>query len=404
VICCACAVYLYTHSPTSFLYQYQSWKRKIIEEGSITNYKRPKSESIATSKENVHPNVGPENHTEFQKKEEVGPGRDEEEEELDVGSMKVAELRKYLRDRQLDDQGLKKMLQVRLQRDIDEKRLKEAPQKPIASDEAVEEEPISSEEVVDSDVEEVAREFVDNEEDDVNMSESQNVEESKDGSVGDIGRASNASGDVSMTEATSSDHDFMESNKIKENEVAEEEPEPDVEDLDEVQIIENVPEVVHDKPTKSPKKTLGKKLLKATSNLFSPSKNKKSPKKAAKKLESAMRQERNVNSNLIDQVLEETVAMSKTFPAPSESAQTKLGSIAYNKSTVEIAGETNPLASTVQHNSTIESKEPPPMSAPVVPTKIAGKPFSSSTAQAKKREMDEARKARLEKIRNKVSD
>jgi hypothetical protein len=53
--------------------------------------------------------------------------------------------------------------------------------------------------------------------------------------------------------------------------------------------------------------------------------------------------------------------------------------------------------------SSFEPKEPQPMLTPAVPTKNAGKTFSSSTAQTKKREIDEARKARLEKIRNKVS-
>ena len=42
------------------------------------------------------------------------------------------------------------------------------------------------------------------------------------------------------------------------------------------------------------------------------------------------------------------------------------------------------------------------MSTPALQMKKAGAPLSSSVAKAKKKQMDEARKARLEKIRSKV--
>ncbi len=377
----------------------------------------------------MHPNViGAAESDEPKKEPPISPQNDDEKDdlELDVSSMKVVELKKHLRERQLDDQGLKKTLQMRLQKYIDEQKLKEEnglehvssndEEVESVNDEAIEEEKSALSE----EVEEVVREDDGIDKADVEMNDIENVHDSKNDSN------FNAICDVSMAEEPS---DKMATEPTK---VAEEEPEPDVGDLEDDEVFDDsdnvepmmvVPETSQEKPTKSPKRNLGKKILKATTKIFSPNRAKKSPKKAAKKLESAKREEcgPSAHSDLIDEVLEEAVGVSKMAVAQptSENEQhaqtvvTKGESPTMNHEETkdnlgELRSTTSTAASSViqsldKHDSdTVEPKEPPPISTPSVPPKFI-KPFSSSTAQAKKKEMDEARKARLEKIRNKVS-
>jgi hypothetical protein len=120
----------------------ESWKRKIIETGSITNYKKSKVD-VYVCEENIDPNVVPLVQKNSIKKQALSPvvtsaapvaetqaestieaatnNGPSQVKGLNVDSMKVSELREELRLRNLDDRGKKKMLQERLQQDIDQR-------------------------------------------------------------------------------------------------------------------------------------------------------------------------------------------------------------------------------------------------------------------------------------------
>lgn len=410
----------------------ESWKRKIIEVGSITDYKRAKiengtSKQSTESKENVHPNLNSVIDLESQK-ENSYPVKDEDEEELDVNSMKVAELRKHLKKRMLDDQGLKKTLQLRLQKYLDDE--KEQKQRAVttvdpehgeAADNIVKvEQIVPDDQAISDDVDKASYESVHNEETDLEMTEPTSSEKNIEHTNSSPDMSCETSDDISMSVDTSSVQNSMESEKmeeIKEDEEPEpdvesekmeeieedEEPEPDVGDIDEIQAIDDAPKISCGKTAKSPKKKLGKKFLKATSKLFSPNKTNKSPKKKMKIVEDRQEAEDNKVSQVVDQALK--------VPDEENRADQRLDVMVEKESITDLNDSKNNMiekarttVSTVasMDESSFEPKEPQPMLTPAVPTKNAGKTFSSSTAQTKKREIDEARKARLEKIRNKV--
>ena len=409
--------------------------------------------------------------------------------------MKKEELRQHLRDRNLDDQGLKKTLQLRLQAYIDEqKREQNCNQKqPIPGSSATGIEEVDDVQVdgataavaeapgadadVDADV-------------DVEMSEFSATNTSMEDGNKDVSMTDDPSASVSHEEQEQEGVDTnigIEKNYHQEpGQELESEPEPDVSefelqpDAEHVNELESESMVVSDSgstKSKSPKKNIGKKILKATSKIFSPNKSKKAQKKEMKKMEhlkdsgvdhegeynhkhSSMQQDSvpvpvpvPVSVAGITQVVAvndmngaasinidcptSTSANNAVQPEPNskmdemvrkdnsdgegegdktvmemsmEESADKLGELrADSSSTASTARSTGSdhSNSKVKQMSQQQQQQQahsslPVVSTPAMPTKIAGKVFSSSTAQAKKREMDEARKARMEKIRNKV--
>ena len=403
--------------------------------------------------------------------------------------MKKEELRQHLRDRNLDDQGLKKALQLRLQAYLDEqKREQNYNQKqPIPGSSATGIDEVEDVQV-DGATAAVAEADVDADVD-VEMSEFSATNTSMEDGNKDVSMTEDPSVSVSHEE----DEEGVDTNiGIEKNyhqepgQELESEPEPDVSDFElqpdaeHVHDLESESMVVSESgstKSKSPKKkNIGKKILKATSKIFSPNKSKKAQKKEMKKMEnlkdsgvdhegkynhkhSSMQQNLapvpvSVSVTGITQVMAvndmngaasinsdcptNTSANNAVQPEPNskmddmvrkdnsdgegegdksvmemsmEESADKLGELrADSSSTASTARSTGSDHSNLkvkqmsQHQQQQQQAHSalPVVSTPAMPTKIAGKVFSSSTAQAKKREMDEARKARMEKIRNKV--
>ena len=400
--------------------------------------------------------------------------------------MKKEELRQHLRDRNLDDQGLKKALQLRLQAYLDEqKREQNYNQKqPIPGSSAT---GIDEVEDVQVDGATVAVAEADVDADvDVEMSEFSATNTSMEDGNKDVSMTEDPSVSVSHEEDEEEGVDTnigTEKNYHQEpGQELESEPEPDVSefelqpDAEHVHDLESESMVVSESgstKSKSPKKkNIGKKILKATSKIFSPNKSKKAQKKEMKKMEnlkdsgvdhegkynhkhSSMQQDSvpvsvsvtgttqvvavndmNGAASINSDCPTSTSANNAVQPEPNskmddmvrkdnsegegdksvmemsmEESADKLGELrADSSSTASTARSTGSDHSNLkvkqmsQHQQQQQQAHSalPVVSTPAMPTKIAGKVFSSSTAQAKKREMDEARKARMEKIRNKV--
>ena len=400
--------------------------------------------------------------------------------------MKKEELRQHLRDRNLDDQGLKKALQLRLQAYLDEqKREQNYNQKqPIPGSSATGIDEVEDVQV-DGATAAVAEADVDADVD-VEMSEFSATNTSMEDGNKDVSMTEDPSVSVSHEE----DEEGVDTNiGIEKNyhqepgQELESEPEPDVSDFELQPDAEHVHELESESmvvsessstKSKSSKKNIGKKILKATSKIFSPNKSKKAQKKEMKKMEnlkdsgvdhegkynhkhSSMQQDSvpvsvsvtgttqvvavndmNGAASINSDCPTNTSANNAVQPEPNskmddmvrkdnsdgegegdksvmemsmEESADKLGELrADSSSTASTARSTGSDHSNLkvkqmsQHQQQQQQAHSalPVVSTPAMPTKIAGKVFSSSTAQAKKREMDEARKARMEKIRNKV--
>lgn len=381
----------------------QSWKRKIIETGSITNYKKSKVD-FYVCEENIDPNVVPIVQEKPNKKQTLtapvaepvtetaleattknGPSQVEK---VDVDSMKVSVLREELRLRNLDDRGKKKMLQERLQQDIDERsghEIKKSKKEKFADEK-------------ESDVQEEVIEPVT--EDDVEMIESTNAnhvaepepttnEETNEPEPiveEDFGNeAAVPSKDESM-ESTTQDIKEVE-NTTESVSMFEEVP---VEQMDD-EPMEPAPkpEVTEQLPTKS-KVPIGKKIK----NLFSPGKLKKSAmKQAAVAKESAPIAQNIDNSEMSLPSKDDDLA---TAVRVTESLKNESTDSSNDKRT----DSSSTFSSLLSHTSDAKPEEPqqPPMTTPAVPTKTAGKMFLSSIKMKTKEE----RSARLKEMRDKI--
>jgi len=332
--------------------------------------------------------------------------------ELDVNTMKVSELRKQLQERQLDYQGLKRTLQLRLQTALDEEqRLKQVPAEDRTSDDAVDDVEMN-ESIEEEEVFEETNDFV--------IEEKEVFEETND-FVLDYTAIENddcaaADDDASMADVAEADRNSIEFVGV----VHAPAPMPHAAEVNnETRPVETAPEFSDVAPTKSPKKkTFGRKLLKATTKLFSPTKCKNSPVKEKENVTDAPMDDVTVQNatSMVDDVQSEG---ERNSSAASDlrsvmSDQSKTGSMACDVPIEEISkvsldgtnefrsDSSSTAQSLVSSSSNNESKQQNVLATPAVPIKMAGKIFSSSTAQAKKKQMDEARKERLEKIRNKV--
>lgn len=385
----------------------QSWKRKIIETGSITNYKKSKVD-VYVCEENIDPNVVPLVQENSIKKQALSPvvtsaapvaetqaestietatnNGPSQVKGLNVDSMKVSELREELRLRNLDDRGKKKMLQERLQQDIDQRSGHET--------KVDKEKEFAEEKESESNVQEEVTEPVT--EDDVEMIEStdaNDVAEPKPTSnqetnepepivEEDVGDEAVPSKDVSMESA----QDIKEAENAKEPvSMFEEVP---VEQMDEEPMDPAPePEVTEQLPTKS-KVPIGKKIK----NLFSPGKLKKSAMKQAAANESA----------LIAQTVEN---LEISHPSKLDNSATAVRVTASLKkestdsSDDKRTDSSSTFSSLLSHTSDAKPEEhQQPITTPAVPTKTAGKMFLSSIKMKTKEE----RSARLKEMRDKI--
>jgi len=393
----------------------QSWKRKIIETGSITNYKKSKVDIICGHEENIDPNVVPlveekpiqkqtlsplvavadtetetvsettiEAETATQAETNNGPSQVEE---LHVDSMKVSELRGELRLRNLDDRGKKKMLQERLQQDIDERKGHDTKED--------KEQEVAEEKESESNAQEEGTEpFT---EDDVEMIESTNAndvvepeptsnEETNEPEPvveEDFGDEDLPSKDVSM-ESTNQGVKEVENTRESVS-MFEEVP---VEQMDE-EPMDPVPEpeVTEQLPKKS-KVPIGKKIK----NLFSPGKLKKSAMQQAVAYESAPIAQNMENSEMRLQSKHDNLA---TAARVTESLKNESTDSSNEKRT----DSSSTASSLLSHTSDAKAEDhQQSISTPAVPTKTAGKMFLSSIKMKTKEE----RSARLKEMRDKI--
>lgn len=337
----------------------------------MKKYKQIEKDRKQLDKENIHSNVEPVPNTVNSISKNMNKPIVEEEEqedldkEIDVASLKVSELRLHLKERGLDQFGLKKDLQKRLQDAIDEEK------------------------------EEILNEDSPNEKYDDGVS---NVEVS----------------DTRMSLKSAKESSDNESNGKKF--VINEEALPDVDDgsvesivesdveslNDDEPVTEEQPSVVDSVPSQT-NKGLGHYLSKAVSKMFSPGTSKKSPEK------------KNEMKGMlpVDVAVEASPTKAKVTKSPpsnssnsSTSPNRKRMSMVCDISLTEIKSEKE-LENKISHDeqkSTRVSSNESIKSTPSVQIKVAGGANSISKSNAEKMEaIREARAARLQQIRNKVN-
>ena len=357
---------------------------------------------------------------------------------INVMTLKVAELRKHLRDRDLDTSGLKKVLQGRLQEAID----KETDDSSVNETESVKlyEEGMEVNKEAEDETSKIVK-----------------TEENKDGQVGqvrcdketvdssmnldvvEVVKVVENDTDVTMKEESTEENIIHQVDDVTRKSVEIIDVDDDVEE-DDVEMVdcttaptkEGEPdqrnngagddqEMVEDKMEEeklSHKKSLGHKLLKATRKVFSPNKTKKSPTKPIKE-ECATDIPSNLNKMSIsddqntDSSNMEVSKQKHDFSTNNklenhriegpEASSDKRGSIVSKMTEDEIRNglkiASNPvpnqqsaIKTTVKHPKVVQA-------TPALPSK---KPINISS-QKKLQSMKEARKLRLDEIRNKVS-
>lgn len=412
---------------------FESCKRKIIESNGIEDEcnKRRKGTSAAAptvkkapsdrdvqrvDKENSHPNVAiNESSSNLPVKKEVTFSKYEEKENeatnIDVMALKVAELRTHLRERGLNTTGLKKVLQDRLQKALYDK---SAPN----DGEDKKEFGISSTEKKIRDEESIKE--VDREEITVDGNKAHEA------NVQSIELKKSTASTPSTVDAEMEDCSDEYKEQHKEIEKNDKEPVED-EDIEMVgpnsDIIikqESVGDDIKDEVEykHSQKKTFGQKLLKATRKVFSPNKIKNSPTKT-KKLQSpdgAYTVNKNKSDSCDDPTSTKPVqeqnrvtheepdqpsSNSKSLSAQNEDSKqkhSKRASMACNMTVEEIKNAE--MKRTEKESSSLDQKEK--MVKTIQSTPALSKINYSSSSSQKLRSMKEARKARLDEIRNKV--
>jgi SAP domain. len=390
----------------------QSWKLRIINAGSLHDIVNNTENNH--EKENSHPNVAIVAEVHEEKLEKGGNyQRTSDRSSLDISSMKVSELREHLRLRNLDDKGLKKDLQQRLQEYIEEKNMltsqsitTDTMMIPVTKVDVECGAPCSNEEV-DSKVERLSHDM------DHSMTETKSENKTSDHLGSATECAAKTAQDKPCDDIRNEDIS-MESVLETANTSTQAKQKTSSLSMDAHMEIEHnsseakemEPAISESLPSKSPKKqNLGKKIV----NLFSPNKlNSSSSKEDSIQPVSDLKNEGDDSgphsyekksshpSNDLLQPVQNSAGHSVTMTngttsqtsVPRETAEPT--SLSNNESLIP---------DTLNHDMKEQEYS---LTTPAVPIKVCGKTLSS-TAQAKKKEIDEARKARLEKIRNKVS-
>mmetsp|Transcript_6804 Transcript_6804/g.10019 ORF Transcript_6804/g.10019 Transcript_6804/m.10019 type:complete len:758 (+) Transcript_6804:314-2587(+) len=479
----------------------ESWKRKIIDTGGLSNFKKMKtnqSTGAVIDKENNNPNfqmninvntndavkkpgrISPSsfssssaknNQTESISEKQENQAQEKVEEpktahvekqnlpKLDVNSMKVAELRKHLRSRGLEQQGLKRTLQLRLQRAIDEENVNEETETDAVLEESTNEDQPQCESDVTGTEQTQGK-------DEVSADLPMDIIDEKRASIGSAGLEAdnvrveepNNGAEVGVEDDVSMECSYV----AADMNVAElEKMEIDDTQQQLVEVSVAAPQPSSTKPPK--KKAFGKKLMKATTKLFSPNKNKSKDKSSKKEqfqgngskrtnIDTRMEAESTTSSSssssdrhgaALNKKTSANLKNNNTTEANDSSLSPyKRASMVCDMSITEINEEmvqnnsdnagrnqsSSKHSNDTHHSQASNSTSTAPIrvpltatklqpgststatsatyvaSTPSLPVKVAGVgPISSSKAQAKKRAIDEARKARLDKIRNKVA-
>mmetsp|Transcript_11424 Transcript_11424/g.21371 ORF Transcript_11424/g.21371 Transcript_11424/m.21371 type:complete len:495 (-) Transcript_11424:577-2061(-) len=374
----------------------ESWKRRIIDAGSLHGYIMNNMENCHEN-ENRHPNVA------------IAADSRKDTKGLDVTSMKVSELREHLRIRNLDDKGLKKDLQERLQKDLEEKNVLKSER--TSTDAVMIPVTISDEECRTAcrfeDVENTA-DTLPHIIDSATESKGKNKVSDYSGEAGEEAAEmedDNQNEDVPMESGLDMPNSFIEPSK-KSSVISMDTDRENHHYSTQAKEIEptNDESLPNSKSTK--KQNLGKKIMR----LFSPSKVKSST--TVESNESSKELSKNEND------VSGPYNREKTAHHPSDDIQQPVqnstdhfapltdgpvSQIGIQKDVGEpsmFITDDSLVPNILSHDTKDEEHT---LMTPAVPIKVSGKIFSSSTAQAKKKEIDEARKARLEKIRSKVS-
>eukprot|EP00557_Chaetoceros_sp_GSL56_P002862 CAMPEP_0176503268 /NCGR_PEP_ID=MMETSP0200_2-20121128/15268_1 /TAXON_ID=947934 /ORGANISM="Chaetoceros sp., Strain GSL56" /LENGTH=538 /DNA_ID=CAMNT_0017902539 /DNA_START=1994 /DNA_END=3610 /DNA_ORIENTATION=+ len=346
--------------------------------------------------ENRHPNVA------------IAADSRKDTKGLDVTSMKVSELREHLRIRNLDDKGLKKDLQERLQKDLEEKNVLKSER--TSTDAVMIPVTISDEECRTAcrfeDVENTA-DTLPHIIDSATESKGKNKVSDYSGEAGEEAAEmedDNQNEDVPMESGLDMPNSFIEPSK-KSSVISMDTDRENHHYSTQAKEIEptNDESLPNSKSTK--KQNLGKKIMR----LFSPSKVKSST--TVESNESSKELSKNEND------VSGPYNREKTAHHPSDDIQQPVqnstdhfapltdgpvSQIGIQKDVGEpsmFITDDSLVPNILSHDTKDEEHT---LMTPAVPIKVSGKIFSSSTAQAKKKEIDEARKARLEKIRSKV--
>ncbi len=321
-------------------------------------------------------------------------------------SLKVVELRTHLRQRGLDATGLKKILQDRLQKALNDE---------VAANDA---DSCEQKNCVDEIKQEASKEEI--------IADGNKVPIVNGANVPPIEMKSSAS-TQSMVDAEMVD--CSEENKETEQNNKEFVKDEDIDMIDpNLEIISkqsqgSVREISSDEVDNkhSQKKTFGQKFLKATRKVFSPNKNKNSPIKT-KKLQSpdgALTGNTNKGSSFIDTTMTKVAQEHNrvTYEEPdqpppnsnsnslsvqnedSKKNHSKRASMVCNMTMEEIKNAE--IKSTSKESSSSDQKEK--LVKVVQSTPALSKTNYNSSSSQKLRSMKEARKARLDEIRNKVS-
>ena len=328
---------------------------------------------------------------------------------IDIMSLRVAELRKHLQQRRLDTSGLKKTLQMRLQNAIDEENQNgiEATSENVREDEfhagEVQQEELSNKQKSDENKDESA----DSIEKDEEAKDAMNIEQSSDINIDvkEVIAETNCELEKnSMEEECDEDAEMVEAR----NEIIEAQGRTSIK----VETEESTLPVESD-GKQSHSKSLGKQILKATMKVFSPNIGKISKKSKKEGNNTDIASNMN-NMNLSDNVVhyeskareanKSEVAQSTQEEEPKPTQSTR-GSMSCKLSSEEI----KPSQSKISNESIPEQKSS--SEGATFQTLVQATPSLHSkkatdvlmTSSKKLQSMKEARKIRLDEIRNKVS-
>lgn len=354
----------------------------------MKKFKQIEKDRKQLDKENIHSNVEPVHNTTNSISKNINKSIVEEEQEdldkeIDVASLKVSELRLHLKERGLDQFGLKKDLQKRLQDAIDEEK----------------------EEILKILNEECPNDKCDD-------------------SINNIEASDTRMSDVQMTDASSGTYDdFKSATESLVNEsnqkkfMINEEALPDVDDGSVESIVESDVEDLNDDEPETEEQTsvidsvlsqtnkgLGHYLSKAVSKMFSPGTSKKSPQKMGQ-------MKGMLPADVAVEASPGKAKVTKSPPSNSSNSSTspnrKRMSMVCDMSLTEIKSEKEFDENKISHDeqkSTRVSSNESIKSTPSVQIKVAGGANSISKSNAEKMEaIREARAARLQQIRNKVN-
>lgn len=306
---------------------------------------------------------------------------DADGEQIDVMSLKVVELRKHLSERGLDTTGLKKALQQRLMEAIHEEKNFSADIDSNANNmmDVINENEVIVGDDMDENMEDVVEDGTENDKFDDMENEQHSEIKIMSENNSDTNNDIQSDDDIQMVEVNNMDHASSQNEST---------------------------DIVESDKKASQKKTFGEKLMSPIRKVFSPSKSKMSPKKAKAASSSTIKECRVNQIAATDPKAEKPgesndITSCNNEQVGSHQQQQKLksnrASMVCSMTVDEIKSATMKTASHEQtgskHVANVEA----------TPSLSLKKAKTTTTSSQKLRSMKEARKARLDEIRNKVS-